>query len=253
MASVDVVTTGTGPGLVVIPGTTRRARHYQALADALADTYTVHVVERRGRGKSPAQGDGYGLDVEITDVLEVLEETKSRQVFGHSYGGLIALHVALWTALDRVIVYEPATSIDGSLPHDWVPRYEELLGQGHDARAMVHFLHALDMMPSGPAMVGVAWAMQRLTAEGRATREVLPTVPAEFHVAREFDSDGSRYSGITAPTLLLGGGRSPAYLQGVLHVLLETIPNARLVVSPEFDHNAPDLSAPKAVAELIRA
>jgi hypothetical protein len=34
---------------------------------------------------------------------------------------------------------------------------------------------------------------------------------------------------------------------------LETIPNARLVVSPEFDHNAPDLSAPKAVAELIRA
>jgi pimeloyl-ACP methyl ester carboxylesterase len=253
MASVDVVTTGTGPGLVVIPGTTRRARHYQALADALADTYTVHVVERRGRGKSPAQGDGYGLDVEITDVLEVLEETKSRQVFGHSYGGLAALHVALWTTLDRVIVYEPATSIGGSLPHDWLPRYEQLLAQGHDARAMVHFLHALDLMPSGPVMVGVAWAMQRLTAEGRATREVLPTVPAEFHVAREFDSDGSRYSGITAPTLLLGGGRSPAYLQEVLHVLLETIPSARLVVSPEFDHNAPDLSAPKAVAELIRA
>ncbi|WP_433369351.1 alpha/beta fold hydrolase [Actinoplanes sp. CA-142083] len=253
MASVDVLTTGSGPGLVVIPGTTRRARHYQALADALADTYTVHVIERRGRGKSPGQGDGYGLDVEIADTLEVLEETKSRQVFGHSYGGLVALHAALWTALDRVIVYEPATSIDGSLPYSWLPHYEKLLADGHDARAMVHFLHALDLMPGGPAMVGVAWAMQHLTAEGRATRQVLRTVPAEFHVAHELDSNGGRYSAVTAPTLLLGGGRSPAYIQSVLHVLLETIPGSRLVVTPEFDHNAPDLGAPKAVADLIRA
>lgn len=253
MASVDVLTTGTGPGLVVIPGTTRRARHYQPLADALAGRYTVHVIERRGRGRSPAQGDGYGLDAEIADVLEVLEETKSRQVFGHSYGGLVALHAALRTALDRVIVYEPATSINGSLPGGWLPRYEKLLADGHDARAMVHFLHALDMMPSGPAMVGVVWAMQHLTSEGRATRELLPTVPPEFHVAVELDSDGGRYSAVTAPALLLGGGRSPAYLLEVLHVLSQTIPRAQMIVTPEFDHNAPDLSAPKAVAELIRA
>jgi hypothetical protein len=118
---------------------------------------------------------------------------------------------------------------------------------------MVHFLHALDMMPSGPAMVAVAWAMQRFTAEGRATRELLGTVPGEFHVAFGLDSDGGRYSAVTAPALLLGGGRSPAYLIGVLHVLLETIPSARLIVSPEMDHNAPDLGAPEAVAELIRA
>ena len=52
---------------------------------------------------------------------------------------------------------------------------------------------------------------------------------------------------------VLGGGRSPAYLLEVLHVLSETIPRAQMIVTPEFDHNAPDLSAPKAVAELIRA
>ncbi|MFD0520365.1 hypothetical protein [Paractinoplanes durhamensis] len=50
MSSVDVTTVGQGPGLIVVPGTTRRARHYAALADALSDSYTVHVVERRGRG-----------------------------------------------------------------------------------------------------------------------------------------------------------------------------------------------------------
>ena len=86
-----------------------------------------------------------------------------------------------------------------------------------------------------------------------ATREVLGTVPAEFHVALELDSNGGRYSAVTAPALLLGGGRSPAYLLEALHVLLETIPGSKLVVTPEFDHNAPDLGAPKAVADLIRA
>jgi hypothetical protein len=95
--------------------------------------------------------------------------------------------------------------------------------------------------------------MQRATAEGRAVREVLPTIVRETRVMRELDSDGSRYAAITAPTLLLGGGRSPAYFHEILNVLVETIPNAKRVVTPEFDHNAPDLDGPTAVAELIRA
>jgi pimeloyl-ACP methyl ester carboxylesterase len=253
MASVDVVTTGQGPGLVVLPGTTRRARHYQALATALADAYTVHVVERRGRGKSPARGDDYGIGVEVSDAVEVLEETKSRQLFGHSYGGLIALHVALRTELDRLIVYDPGVSVHGSMPWQWATRYEELLAAGHDARAMVHFLHSLDFMPGGPVATAAVWGMQRFHPEGRATRELLPTVVDEQRVTHELDSDGSRYAAITAPTLLLGGGRSPAYLQEVLTLLADTIPDARLVMTPEFDHNAPDLGNPAAVAELIRA
>ena len=253
MASVDVVTTGQGPGLVVLPGTTRRARHYQALAAALADSYTVHVIERRGRGKSPAQGDDYGLEVEVGDALEVLEETKSRQLFGHSYGGLIALHAALRTDLDRVIVYEPAVSVHGSLAWQWVPRFEELLAAGREARATVHFWHALDLMPAGGIATAAVWGMLRCTAEGRDLRRVLPTVAPEFRVAHELDSEGNRYSAIAAPVLLLGGGRSPAYIQEVLTLLADTVPHAKLVMTPEFDHNAPDLGGPAAVAELIRA
>jgi hypothetical protein len=95
--------------------------------------------------------------------------------------------------------------------------------------------------------------MQRLNAEGRATREVLPTVVRESRVVHELDSDGSRYAAVTAPTLLLGGGRSPAYIQEALILLADTMPAARLTITPEFDHNAPDLGAPTAVAELIRA
>jgi hypothetical protein len=86
-----------------------------------------------------------------------------------------------------------------------------------------------------------------------AVGRVLPTVAPEFRVAHELDSDGNRYSAIAPPVLLLGGGRSPAYLQEVLTLLVDTVPQAKLVLTPEFDHNAPDLGAPAAVAELIRA
>ena len=253
MSSVNVITTGRGPGLVVIPGGTRRARHYEALAGALADAYTVHVIERRGRGKSPDQGPGYGLETEVTDTLEVLAETGARQLFGHSYGGLIGLHVALRTDLDRLIAYEPAVSVHGSIPSGWLPRYEQLIAEGHDARAMIHYMHTMGFMPGGPVAIAAAWAMQHFTAEGRDYRKIGQAAGRELRAAFDADSDGSRYATVTAPTLLLGGGRSPAYLQEVLPFLVETIPNAKLVITPEFDHNAPDLNDPKAVAELIRA
>lgn len=253
MSSVDVLTMGRGPGLVVLPGGTRRARHYRALAQALADTYTVHIIERRGRGASPPQGPDYGLDREVADTLEVLDETGAGQVFGHSYGGLVALHAALRRDLDRVIAYEPAVSIHGSIPTEWTPRYERLLADGKDATTLVFFLSRLGFVPDGAMPRAAVWLMQRVSAEGRATREVLHTVVPEFRAVRAADSDGSRYAGITAPTLLLGGGRSPAFLQEVLPLLVDTIPNAKLVMTPEMDHNAPDLGDPKGVAELIRA
>ncbi|WP_433297146.1 alpha/beta fold hydrolase [Actinoplanes sp. CA-030573] len=253
MPSVDIVTTGTGPGLVVIPGTTRRARHYASLAAALADAYTVHVIERRGRGRSPAQDDSYGMETEVGDVLDVLAATGARQVFGHSYGGLIALHAAMRADLDRVIAYEPGVSVHGSMPSAWLPEYERRLAAGQDARAMVHFLHAMDFVPGGPVVTALTFVMQRCTAEGRDTRAVLPTVIREQRVTAALDSDATRYTAVTAPVLLLGGGRSPAYLQEVLPLLVETMPNAKVVVTPEFDHNAPDLGAPSAVAGLIRA
>jgi hypothetical protein len=34
---------------------------------------------------------------------------------------------------------------------------------------------------------------------------------------------------------------------------LVVIPGAKMIMTPEFGHNAPDLGAPKTVADLIRA
>src|SRR4051794_8454806 len=56
VGGVAVESFGAGPGVVVVPGTNRRAHHYASLARALAGAHTVHVVERRGRGESSPRG-----------------------------------------------------------------------------------------------------------------------------------------------------------------------------------------------------
>ena len=112
-------TTGTGPGLIIVPGALALATDFDRLAAALASRFTVHTIERRGRGASGPQGDNYSSDAECADIEAVRAATGARFVFGHSFGGFLALEAALKdAAFERMAVYEPGVSIDGSIPID---------------------------------------------------------------------------------------------------------------------------------------
>src|SRR5690242_8801709 len=55
VTSVDGTTVGyrqigTGPALVIMHGGARASHHYSRLAQALSDSYTVCIPDRRGRG-----------------------------------------------------------------------------------------------------------------------------------------------------------------------------------------------------------
>jgi len=253
---LDVTSAGSGPGLVVIPGGLRRSHHYRRLAESLTDSRTVHVIERRGRGDSGPPGPGYSIEREVEDALAVLDATGSAELFGHSYGGLVGLHVALRRDLRRLVVYEPGVSLDGSFDATFLPEFERRLERGRAAGAMATFLTGLGFAPVGvlplPVYTAFAWFLLQ-TPEGRQTRELLPTLPAECRVTAGLDSDGSRYAAIASPTLVIAGGRSPEWLRRVQPRLAELMPHARYVLMPELDHNAPDESAPAAVADLVRA
>ena len=253
---LDVTSTGSGPGLVVIPGGLRRSHHYRRLAESLGDSRTVHVIERRGRGDSGPPGPGYSIEREVEDALAVLAATGSGELFGHSYGGLAALHVALRRDLTRLVVYEPAVSLNGSIDTTFLPEFERRLARGRSAGAMATFLTGMGFAPVGvvpmPVYTAFAWFLLQ-TPEGRENRELLPTLPAECRVVAGLDSDGSRYAAIGSPTLVIAGGRSPEWLRRVQPRLAELVPNARYALLPELDHNAPDQSAPAAVADLVRA
>jgi pimeloyl-ACP methyl ester carboxylesterase len=250
MSSVDVRTVGRGPGLLVLPGGTRRAHHYDKMAAALADDFTVHMVDRRGRGASPPMDADYSLETEVRDALEVLDETGAEQVFGHSYGGLIGLHLALHRDLERLVLFEPAVSIDGALDLGWLEEYRAIRDRGREATAYAYFLTAMRFMPRTPVAIPALWALLRFNREMRA---MMPTILPELQQVRALDSDGRRYADVTTPTLLLGGGRSPAYLRDILPTLAAILPQAKVINIPECDHNGPDLSGPEKVAAAIRA
>ena len=250
------LTTGEGPGLLVVPGTFRRAHHYAVLAANLADTHTVHVLDRRGRGPSGPQGPGYNLDREVEDALAVLGHTDTDLVFGHSYGGLIGLHLALHRTLTALVAYEPAVSMDGSFDSSWVSAFTGRVTVGQTNGAMALFLKRMRMLPFSDAPMPVFHALAALILsghEGRDNRAMVPTMPGELREVVRLDSDSARYAVISTPTLLLAGDKSPAYLTGILPELARIIPGAHHHLISGLDHNAPDLGAPATIADQIRA
>src|SRR5947208_3199986 len=106
--AVAYETLGAGEGLLVVGGAWRSGRDYLPFARALAPDFEVHVIDRRGRGRSGLQGRDYTIEREFEDVFAVQARTGAAIVFGHSYGGLIALEAARRsTVFSDVVVYEP--------------------------------------------------------------------------------------------------------------------------------------------------
>jgi pimeloyl-ACP methyl ester carboxylesterase len=240
---------GDGVAIVIAHGATRAAEHYRALADALASQFTVIAYDRRGRGASgPGRVDD-GIDVEVADLEAVLRATGATRVFGHSAGAVVSLEAALrLPGIQRLALFEPP--LGPSVPAAWLPAFEQALASNHVARAMALVIDGLQM---GPRHVPV-WALalpMRLAARGEAGRKLgalLRTLPRDLATARAMPAGFERYRRIACPTLLLGGGKSPAYLRNVLDELVTALPRVERVELPGAGHNAPDHEAPEAVA-----
>jgi pimeloyl-ACP methyl ester carboxylesterase len=246
--------TGTGPGLVIVPGGLRTAQHYRKLAGHLADSHTVYSVNRRGRVGSGPQGNDYRIDRECEDVIAVLGKTRTDVVFGHSYGGLIALEVALRYPLAKLVLYEPAISVRGSFPDAWLPAFRHALAHGRAAKAMAiqtkgtRMAGPLNALPT-PLLALLIRGWMRSHPE---MAELQPTYPAECAEVKRLDSTIDRYKEVTAQTLLLIGGRGPAYLRDPGRLLASIIPRSGLVTLHKLDHLAPDETAPERVGDELK-
>src|SRR5258708_4464455 len=134
---------GHGPGLVLVEGGMQIAQNFAQLAEALADTFTVYVPDRRGRGLSPYDNNKeYGIQEDVEDLDAVLTKTGTHSVFGLSTGGLIVLKAALTlSTIHKIAIYEPGLSVNRSTPLGWVPRFERERMQGKVEAALVTGIH----------------------------------------------------------------------------------------------------------------
>jgi pimeloyl-ACP methyl ester carboxylesterase len=240
---------GHGPGVLVVHGAMESSADYADLAEALAGSFTVHVLDRRGRGLSGPHGEGYGLPVEVDDVRAVLAATGARRIFGVSSGGVIALQAALELPdVSEVAAYEPAISVPGAQPDSGlVQRYEEEIARGQTAAAIVTVLKGLRVGPGFLRLLPrpVAVALMRKFVEqdedtaddGVSVVSLVPTMRYDFQIADEGSVDLRRFTTLTRRVLLLGGSRSPRYLGAALTVLDDLLPDSRRVRLRGADHN----------------
>lgn len=143
-----------GAPVVLLHGIAGHGARWRRTAERHLDSRHVIAPDLRGHGRSPHKPP-WSVDRHVEDVLAVMDAENARRadLVGHSYGGMIALHVAR-TAPDRVrrlVLLDPTAGLDPA----------DAGGKAHDAM-------------SAPSFADVAEARDALVARWpEASPEVL--------------------------------------------------------------------------------
>lgn len=246
---------GNGPSVILVPGLLSRADDFTLFAQELADSFTVHVIDRRGRGQSGPQGKDYSIRKETEDLTAVQEAIGAAFLFGHSYGGLVALETARMNdSFKKIALYEPGVSIQNSIPITWLPQYEKVLNENDTLKAFAVFVRAT--APVKSARIMPLWYLKfflRMMHSHWSKMEGLQRENlCEYKEIGLLDSSYAKYSSVQSDTLLIAGAKSKEAVR-TMNLLDRTIPNAKTLVLPKFGHQSPlDQHKPAAVAQHVK-
>jgi pimeloyl-ACP methyl ester carboxylesterase len=259
---------GYGPGLVILHGTAESSHSHMELAQALADTYTIYLPDRRGRGLSGTYGVGYGVTKEVEDLDAILTKTGAHYVFGVSVGAIVSLHAArTLPSIQKLAIFEPPFILNGSPSTAFLARYDGEIAEGNVPAALVTAMKGSEM---GPAFFRAMphWLMAPLTKRmiaredrnakaGDVTMRMLaPTLHYDFQLICESEGPLDRFKDIRADLLLLGGTKSPSYFQTSVETLSKVFPRARRITLRGLGHeasgNANQWGKPEQVARELR-
>jgi pimeloyl-ACP methyl ester carboxylesterase len=251
---IVVHSSGGGPGIVVVHGGGVTIDVYRRLAAALADRFTVHLYNRRGRADAAPRSQPYTFDQEIDDLAAVLRHTGTGNLIGHSSGGFIALQAALRLPIDRLALYDAAVSVDGSFPSAWLDGARAAAGAGDTARAMALTSAGINtQMAAAKLPLAVQVAFGRLflrTPIGRTMGDLLAMTLDESQLIRMQDGPAEQWAGVNAEVLLACGADGPPYYVRSNEALARALPRARTLRIPRSGHDAINRAHPRLVDPL---
>jgi pimeloyl-ACP methyl ester carboxylesterase len=259
---------GHGPGVVLLHGAMSSAHNHIQLAEALADTFTVYVPDRRGRGLSGPYSEDYSIQKDVEDMDALLTKTGAHNVFGLSSGAIILLQAALTLpAIHKAAIFEPPLFMNDSVPAAVLTRFDKEIAQGKVAAALITGMKGAQM---GPPIFNVMprWLLELLTSMLMASedkkakgdyvpmRALAPTLHYDFQLVVEMSGKLESFRAIRAGVLLLGGSKSPAFLKAALDALEKVLPQAKRVELPGLNHaaswNTDRGGQPERVAQELR-
>ncbi len=248
---------GAGPDVLLIHGSTSSIEDWAPVTDALASQFRVTVYDRPGHGYTQT-GARYDYEYNAGFALAVIEALKLQDpvVAGHSYGGAIAMALALRKppAITGYVV------VDSSL-YRWArkadPAYRMLVvpafGTGvarlsqrslapKKIRAALELLFPPGTMPAGFAEARIPiWSQPKVTVS--VAQEALRS-------QAWLDAMSPRYGQITQPVFIIAQGDDPIRRENAEHAHRD-IAGSELQLVSGTGHFI-QLMKTDAVVELIR-
>lgn len=236
---------GAGPPLLLVHGSTGTRARWSSVTPALAQRYTVHAMDRRGRGLSTAEAGPYSLAREAEDVAAVAQGVGGDvYVVGHSYGALAVLEAALITsAFRRVVLYEPPVptpGLDVSSP-EGLARIQAM----SEPRDILEAFYRETLHLALSAVKDLADREFACLAGSIAHTAGRELVEADAYRARE------RLSKVTVPVRMLLGTESPGYLHAATAAVAARIFGATIVALRGQGHQAIDYDPTQFVGAVL--
>jgi pimeloyl-ACP methyl ester carboxylesterase len=249
---IGYFSSGEGPPLLLVHGLLGDHTRWEALRPFLEPHFTVHAMDRRGRG---ASGDApqYTLEREFEDVAVVVNAVAERtgtdvNILGSSGGALYSLGAALLTPnIGRLALFEPPpTDVAQLLPDGLLEHLDTLLAEGDREGILVEAYRAIvglsddeiDHLRSQPT-----WPNRVAAAQ---------TVPRELRVPLARSLPVEQVKKINVPTLVLVGSETPRPYRDSAEAVKDLLPNAERVTLEGQGHGA-EMFAPELVTEPVIA
>ncbi|HZU62694.1 MAG TPA: alpha/beta hydrolase [Novosphingobium sp.] len=254
---------GGRPPLLCLPGLTRNARDFEALAGRLAGRWRVICPDMRGRGDSDYARNSatYNPMQYVADVNALLE--------GLEIGRFVAVGTSLGGLMTMILAMVEAGRIAGAVLNDIGPviepaglaRIRGYVGQGRNFPTWIHAARALaeEQAHAYPDYTLDDWlAMaKRLMVVGGNGRIVFDY---DMRIAEPFEKPGGEagvdmWPGLEAlagrPVLCLRGALSDILSAATLAEMSRRLPEAECLTLPQVGH-APTLAEPAAAAAIDR-
>jgi alpha-beta hydrolase superfamily lysophospholipase len=234
---------GNGSPVILVSGGSVDRSSNAPLAELLAQHFTVFNYDRRGRGPS---GDTapYAVEREVEDIDAVITAAGgSACLYGSSSGAALALEAtASGLAITKLALWEPPYILDDSRPRppaDTASTYTEMVSAGRRGDAVEFFMAKVVGLP--PEFVAYArtqpwWPAQEALAH---------TLAYDATIMGDYSLPTASVAAVTAPTIVIDGGASPAWMRATAQALGNLLPNAQHRTLEGQEHNvAPEVIAP---------
>jgi pimeloyl-ACP methyl ester carboxylesterase len=245
---------GDGPAVVLVDGAlcSRAQGPMPELAALLAAGFTVYNYDRRGRGDSGDAAE-YEVDREIEDLAALLAVAGgTAYLFGASSGAVLAADAAhRLPGFTRLALYEPPFIVDDThapRPETFLAETEALIAAGDTGGAVKKFLRSVDMPGFAVRILSVLPPFRKIKAAAH-------TLPYDLRIlgdtGRGRPLDAARWSGVSAPAIVLDGGRSPRYMRHAARAFSQALPKAGYRTLPGQTHLVKASVVAPAVREFL--